>query len=130
MSKAPGRNEQKKAAALAALLESETLSAAAERAGISRKTLYNYIREDHEFSLAYRGMMEEAAAGALERLQAQETRAAEVVSAILEDEEQPAGIRLKAAHEIIAAAARQRETVATMAAENVSRTAPLFENLF
>ena len=130
MSKASGRNEQKKAAALAALLESSTLSEAAERAEISRKTLYNYIREDHEFSLAYRGMMEEAAAEALERLQERETRAAEVVSSILEDEGQSAGIRLKAAHEIMAAAARQRETVAAMAAENAKKTAPLFENLF
>lgn len=128
MSKATGRNEQKKAAALAALLECDTLSAAAERAEISRKTLYNYIREDHDFSRAYRGMMEEAAAGTLERLQEQETRAAEVVSSILQDEAQPAGIRLKAAHEIMAAAARQRETVAAMAAENDKRTAPLFEN--
>ena len=130
MSKAPGRNEQKKAAALAALLECDTLSAAAERAGISRKTLYNYIREDYDFSRAYRGMMEEAAAGALERLEAQEARAAEVVSSILQDENQAAGTRLKAAHEIMSAAARQRETVAAMAAENVKRTAPLFENLF
>lgn len=128
MSKATGRNEQKKAAALSALLECDTLSAAAERAGISRKTLYNYIREDHEFSRAYRGMTDQAAIEALERLEAQETRAAEVVAAILQDEGQAAGIRLKAAHEIMAAAARQRETVAAISAENVKRTAPLFEN--
>lgn len=130
MSKATGRNEQKKAAALAALLECDTLSAAAERAEISRKTLYNYIREDHEFSKAYRSMTEQAAVEALERLEAQEARAAEVVGSILQDEGQAAGIRLKAAHEIMAAAARQRETVAAISAANVEKTAPLFENLF
>lgn len=81
MSKATGRNEQKKAAALSALLECDTLSAAAARAGISRKTLYNYIREDHEFSRAYRGMTDQAAIEALERLEAQETRAAAVMAA-------------------------------------------------
>ena len=128
MSKATGRNEQKKAAALAALLECDTLSAAAERAEISRKTLYNYIREDYEFSKAYRSMTEQAAAEALERLEAQETRAAEVVASILQDEGQSAGIRLKAAHEIMAAAARQRETVAAISAEHVKKNAPMFEN--
>lgn len=36
----------KKDRALTALLESNTLTEAAEKAGISRKTLYNYIRND------------------------------------------------------------------------------------
>lgn len=130
MSKTTGRNEQKKAAALAALLECDTLSAAAERAGVSRKSLYTWIREDHEFSKAYRGMTEQAAIMALERLEDQEARAAEVVASILQDEGQAAAVRLKAAHEIMSAAARQRETVAAISAANVSKTAPIFENLF
>ena len=121
------KSDQKKAAALTALMESDTLTAAAERAGISRKTLYNYIREDYDFARAYKGLQEEAATSALERLEEQEAGALEVVRSILQDEKQPAGTRLKAAHELLSAAARQREAVAAISAAHVEKTAPLFE---
>ena len=48
--------DQKKQAALEALMQSSTLTEAAEKAGISRKTLYSYIRHDFEFSHAYKDM--------------------------------------------------------------------------
>ena len=121
------KSDQKKAAALAALMECNTLSAAAERAGISRKSLYNYIREDYDFARAYKALQEEAATSALERLEDQEAGALEVVRSLLQDEAQPAGIRLKAAHELLSAAARQREAVAAITAANETKTAPMFE---
>lgn len=124
------KSDQKKAAALAALMECNTLSAAAERAGISRKSLYNYIREDYDFARAYKALQEEAATSALERLEDQEAGALEVVRSLLQDEAQPAGIRLKAAHELLSAAARQREAVAAITAANVSSNEPMFKNLF
>lgn len=124
------KSEPKKAAALAALMECNTLSAAAERAGISRKTLYNYIREDYDFARAYKALQEEAATSALERLEDQEAGALEVVRSILQDEKQAAAVRLKAAHELLSAAARQRETVAAITAANVSSNEPMFKNLF
>lgn len=124
------KSDQKKAAALAALMECNTLSAAAERAGISRKSLYNYIREDYDFARAYKALQEEAATSALERLEDQEAGALEVVRSLLQDEAQPAGIRLKAAHELLSAAARQREAVAAITAANVSNNEPMFKNLF
>lgn len=124
------KSDQKKAAALAALMECSTLSAAAERAGISRKSLYNYIREDYDFARAYKALQEEAATSALERLEDQEAGALEVVRSILQDEKQAAAVRLKAAHELLSAAARQRETVAAITAANVTSNEPMFKNLF
>ena len=121
------KSDQKKAAALAALMECNTLTAAAERAGISRKSLYNYVREDHEFSRAYKALQEEAATSALEQLEAKQAEALEVVSSILQDEKQSAANRLKAAHELLSAAARQREAVAAITAANETKTAPMFE---
>ena len=118
------KSDQKKAAALAALLESSTLTEAAEKAGISRKTLYTYIREDFEFSKAYKSLREHEAISALERMEQQRERASGVLLSIMDDEEQPGMVRLKAAQAIMEAAAKQSSIAASIAAENVSKNAP------
>lgn len=114
------KNEQKKAAALEALMQSSTLTEAAQKAGISRKTLYSYIRDDHAFSLAYKSLQEEASIRALEALEEQRERASSVVLSIMEDEKQPAAVRLKAALSILNAGAKQREDVYGIAAAHAS----------
>lgn len=119
------RNDQKKAQALAALLESDTLSQAAERAGISRKTMFNYIHDDPNFAQEYMNLRNLKAMTTLERLEAQEETAAEVITSILQDEEQPAAVRLRAAHEVLAAAANQREIVAGFALKNLQANNPI-----
>ena len=118
------KNDQKQAAALAALLESSTLTEAAEKAGISRKTLYNYIRTDFEFSKAYKSLREQEAISALERLEEQRERASGVILSIMDDTEQPGMVRLKAAQAIMEAAEGQRSLVACIAADNVQKNAP------
>ena len=118
------KNDQKKAAALAALLESSTLTEAAEKANISRKTLYSYIREDFEFSKAYKSLREQEALSALERIEQQRERASGVILSIMEDEEQPGMVRLKAAQAIMEAAAKQSSIASCIAAENVQKNAP------
>lgn len=118
------KNDQKQAAALAALLESSTLTEAAEKAGISRKTLYNYIRTDFEFSKAYKSLREQEAISALERLEEQRERASGVILSIMDDEEQPGMVRLKAAQAILEAAEEKRSLVACIAADNVQKNAP------
>ncbi len=118
------KSDQKKAAALAALLESNTLTEAAEKAGISRKTLYTYIREDFEFSKAYKSLREQEAISALERMEQQRERASGVLLSIMNDEEQPGMVRLKAAQAIMEAGDKQRSIVASIAEENVSKNAP------
>ena len=112
-------NDPQRPRALYALMESNTLTEAAARAGISQKTLYNYIHDDYEFSKAYKALRDEATIAALERLEAHEEQASAVIASILQDKKQPAAVRIKAAHEIIAAAARQREAVAGLADKHI-----------
>lgn len=118
------KSDLKKQAALAALAESSTLTEAADKAGISRRTLYGYIREDIDFSVAYKSLREQAAISALERLEQQRERASGVMLSIMEDTEQPGMVRLKAAQAIMEAAAKQDAITAGIAAENVSKNAP------
>lgn len=95
------KNEQKMAAALAVLSDSKTLTEAADKAGISRKTLYNYIREERSFARVYRNMMEEAATAAAESMAAKAEAASSVIEGIMMDEQQPAMVRLKAAQMVL-----------------------------
>lgn len=99
------------AAALSALAEAATLTEAAERAGVSRRTLYSWIHEDTAFIAAYEQMISSSEAAALDTLTEKTGKAVEVVAAILEDEEQPGAVRLKAAQTILDLTARQRERV-------------------
>ena len=113
------KNEQKKAAALAALAESSTLTEAAEKAGISRRTLYGYIREDISFSVAYKSMQEQATLRAYEAAAARRAHALEVVEAVMDDEEQPGAVRLKAALSIIDKADKLEAEVLDLAGTHV-----------
>ena len=107
------KSESKKAQALAALLESSTLTEAAEKAQISRKTLYMYMKIDTEFSKAYKAAQDQLILEQMESLTRDRERARTVILAIMEDEEQPAAIRLKAAQSIFAIAeAQQRRSIA------------------
>lgn len=101
--------DQSKARALSAMLESNTLTEAAEKAGISRKTLYNYIRDDPAFGLAYRTARDQMAVEQMEALNNGTQRATRLLLDLMEDAEQPAGIRMKAAQTILTAAAKQHE---------------------
>ena len=113
------KSEIKKTAALAALAESSTLTEAAEKAGISRRTLYGYIREDIEFSVAYKSMQEQATLRACEAAAARRAHASEVVEAIMDDETQPGAVRLKAALSIIDKADKLEAEVLSIADSHV-----------
>ena len=95
--------------ALAAMLDSNTLTDATEKAGISRKTLYNYIRNDAAFGLAYRTARDQIAIEQMEALNNGTQRATRLLLDLMDDTEQPAGIRMKAAQTILTAAAKQHE---------------------
>lgn len=119
------KNEQKKAAALAALAESSTLTEAAEKAGISRRTLYGYIREDIDFSVAYKALQEQATINAYEAAAARRAHAMEVVEAVMDDAEQPGAVRLKAALAIIEKADKLEAGALALAASNVKANTPI-----
>jgi hypothetical protein len=106
---------QMKARALAALLDSNTLTEAAEKAKISRKTLYNYIRDDIDFAKTYQTTQEQLAVEQMDALVNDRERAKATILALMDDTEQPAAIRLKAAQSIfdIVDAQQKRATAIT-----------------
>lgn len=124
------KSDLKKAAALAALAESNTLTEAAERAGISRRTLYGYIRDDVDFSVAYKSLQEQATLRAYEAAAARRDHASEVVEAIMDDAEQPGAVRLKAALSIIDKADEMETEVFKLATSHVRANDNFFNNPF
>lgn len=114
------KSTQKKNAALAALMDSSTLTEAAEKACISRRTMYSYLHNDIDFARAYDEARNQQAIACMDELTACRERAQDVVMEVLEDEDQPAAIRLRAAQIILAAAADQEKTVASITQANIS----------
>lgn len=121
-----GPRDPKQQAALEALLQTSTLTEAAEKAGISRKTLYSYIRHDWDFAKAYSEMQDRAAIQAMESAQAARDRASSVIISLMEDEKQPAAIRLKAAQAILEEGTRRGDQIKELAKEYCRMTAPSF----
>ncbi len=121
------KNEQKRQSALTALLVSNSLSQAAETAGISRRTLYNYIHNDIDFSRAYYEMRSRQAINVLDSMTERMERAQSVLMEMLEDADQPAVIRLKAAQMILSVGAEQEKTVSGISRENIEVNRPMFD---
>ncbi len=113
------KSDQKRQAALAALMDSSTLTEAAEKAGISRRTLYNYLRNDLEFARAYDEMRDMQAVSLLDEMTERRRQASAVIMDLMNDTEQPGVVRLKAAQAILEAAAEQNRIVGSIASENI-----------
>lgn len=114
--------DQNKARALEAMLTCSTLTEAAAAAGISRRTLYNYIREDNAFGAAYREACDHMAVEQMDTLNNGKARATALLMQLMEDEKQPASIRIKAAQTILTAATHHQAI-----AKNVETAKPLLE---
>ena len=114
--------KQKKAAALKALCTSSTLTEAAEKAGISRRTLYTYIREDGEFAAMYNQIQEITATAAAEDAGIRAEKAARLLENMMDDEAQPAFIRLKAAKILLEISAKQQKISAEIAQRITTET--------
>ncbi len=113
------KSDQKKQAALAALMGSSTLSEAAEKAGIDRRTLYNYLHNDIDFARAYDEMRDMQAVSLLDEMTERRRQASAVIMDLMNDTEQPGVVRLKAAQAILEAAAEQNRIVGSIASENI-----------
>ena len=113
------KSDQKKQAALEALIDSNSLTEAAEKAGIARRTLYNYLRNDIEFARAYEEIRGRQTVALMDDLTERRKRAHDVIMGLMEDTEQPAIIRLKAAQAILAATAEQEKAVTDIIRETV-----------
>ena len=112
--------DKRKQDALNALMNSKSLTEAAEKAGIDRRTLYNYIHNDLDFARIYRENISQQAVDRAEDLSDRRERASQVILQIMEDEEQPPRVRLKAAQTILATAAEQDRVLDALSTENIS----------
>ena len=120
-------SEQKQQAALMALLECNTLTDAAKKAGIARRTLYSYIHNDIAFARAYDEAQRLQAISSFDAMAARREQAHDVVMDILTDDQQPATVRLKAAQIILSSAADHEKTVATIASNDIAANTSLFD---
>jgi len=87
--------------ALAALLDAPTFTAAAAACGLDRRTLYNYLRNDSDFANAYRRQRQLRAIEQAEQAAGERAAALDAIRDIMNDDEQPAAVRLKAAERLL-----------------------------
>lgn len=116
-----------KARALDALLDSRTFTEAAEKAGIARKTLYSYLRDDVEFARAYKAAQERLTLERMEAIEADRQRAKAAIFAIMDDTKQPGAVRLKAAQSILEAVTAEQGKVDAITARNVTANSNPFD---
>lgn len=119
--------EQKKTAALNALIVSNSLSEAAETAGIDRRTLYNYLHNDLQFARAYDEIRDRQAIAYFDDLLSRRERANAVIMDVLEDEGQPAAVRLKAAQMILDAVKDVDEKVSWITKQNINANKDMWD---
>lgn len=119
--------QQTRERALTALIEGGTLTEAAEKAGISRRTLYSYLHDDIEFARAYKQTVDQQALLRLETLENERRRASAVLLEIMEDKGQPGANRIKAAQLALDQAKAQAELAAAISTRNIDRNKGLFD---
>lgn len=90
-----------KAKALDALLTENTFTAAAEKAGISRRTLFEYMRKDLDFARAYRQQRQMIALERSEQAARERAEALQAIRDLMADTECPAAVRLRAAERLL-----------------------------
>ena len=89
--------------ALAALLDTSTFTAAAEQAGLSRRTLYSYLRDDKDFAMSYKQQRQLRELEAAERAAALHQDALDAIRDVMVNGESGM-VRLKAAERLLAIA--------------------------
>lgn len=95
-----GNFDARRELALAALLSSLTIRAAAKKAEVSESTLWRYLREP-EFSKRYAEARRDAVEHLAVRLQSRASESAEILFKIAKDKEAPASARVTAAKAVI-----------------------------
>lgn len=89
--------------ALAALLDTDTFTAAAAQAGLSRRTLYSYLRDDKDFAMSYKQQLQLRELEAAERAAALHQDALDAIRDVMVNGESGM-VRLKAAERLLAIA--------------------------
>lgn len=91
-----------------ALAESRTLTEAAERIGVDRRTLYRWLRDDSELNQAALDAVELLDIEQHERLLEAEDRACDALWEVIESEETGAADRVRALKEVLELVNRRR----------------------
>lgn len=100
----------KQAKALDALLDGANVQTAATLAGVNRKTLSRWLSYDLDFWKAYQQHSQGALQLAARRLTNKLDGAVELLGDVMEDEDAPAGVRLRAAQLVVDGALRLLES--------------------
>lgn len=93
--------DETKQRAIEALLQQPTLCAAAEAAGVSRRSIYNWLNNDPAFAEAFQQQRISRAVEREEALIKQREEAIHVVQQIMLDSREPGAVRLKAAGKLL-----------------------------
>jgi hypothetical protein len=92
--------DRKHEAAVAALLTTTSVQAAAQQSGVSARTLRRWLERD-DFQAAYRRAKRELINGAVHTLLHATESATQVLISIMQDPEQPASARVAAARAVL-----------------------------
>ena len=111
-------DDAKRARVLDALMEQPTLTAAASAAGISRRTLFNYMHSDSEFAEAYQQRRRQMAIEQAEQLDGERKHVLDAIKGIMDDQTQAAAVRLKAATTLLNAIDAAEKKVDAVAVSN------------
>jgi len=96
----PKKLTAKQVRAMEALLEGANIQDAAERAGVNRKTVTRWL-QDAMFWTVYQANSRTSLELAARRMTGKLDMAVDMVASVMEDDEAPAGVRLRAAQQVI-----------------------------
>lgn len=96
----PGHLSAKQVKALEALLDGANIQTAAERAGVNRKTIGRWL-QDALFWKLYQVNSQRVLELAARRLTGNLDGAVELLTSVMDDEDAPPGVRLRAAQQVI-----------------------------
>jgi hypothetical protein len=94
------RQDKKSEQAIAALLTTDTICAAAEQAGVSERTLLRWLQDD-DFQRAYREARRQAVQHAIVRVQRCTREAVDALAEIMTNPEASASARVSAARSVL-----------------------------
>ena len=112
--------EQRRAAALEAVTTSHTLTEAARVAGISRTTLWEYLKDD-DFTNELQAIRETRALARADAVEAARSSALATLQQIMTDEDTPPAARISAAQAILREAQRATDGADAACGRIISR---------
>lgn len=103
----------RKARALAALLDTPTVVAAARSCGVGERTLRRWLAEDTQFSAAFRAARRELVDQITARLAVAAGKALDVLVEVMEDAASPPAVRVASAGKVLDLSVRVSERAST-----------------